>query len=1025
MSNPPSKTPNSNTPSIPDAPVTPVGQTHSASAALQVDDHQESSVISVRQIYVTHFEMKTDEGHSYLEAGAYKIIKADNEPLAQFLADAEIARGTGPQKRDVSVSYYFGSTPTSDWRPMQFITQGMLDAFEKASQEFYKKALTDNNLPQFQKLVRMGFRLPDPDLDPESYWLVGDRFNPKLVVLWGCEKLDGNKRPMPSLPLVKNSELFPNNPVTVVDKLRARLMSWEQTVQENLALIVEKQDPIGRFIARPVQDAKKEQIIGLRPLLAPDTTYPINKFRPLKKLPMREISAFERAAEAFYGKAHEDTASREEYPDVSAYERELRRNFRLPNVDKVSSKGRIAEGMEGLSNLLEEKKPKKNQKDKQQGGKKPDIHTAYWVYGRRFSLRLMVAFEGTEPNKECLCLVKDEDLNLPPGAKNASGMDTGELGLAQAPQTVADKLHKREQTILATALRIAAVFGLIGVLAFIFFQYSNVQLKPVSAQISNDPQIDAENMRNILAVTFNTVVNFGSIHSPGKSSKELPDNFALEAGDDDDNTVDTSKIRIIAIKPNKQNGRQLLISLSDAVPDNAKLKLVANGLRPVLGQPMNKNSVLTVDTRDTRPPALVNAESAIDSTCKLLIKFDEKLDPELAAEQFSIRGASAVAIESVALDDANNVVILTATSPFVISNRYTLSVHNVKDTSQKGNAVKEQEKLFVFGDHPPMIVKNGVVGGKKGQRSQHSIYVQFTKELDESSANNPANYDLGANLIVGSVALSSNKTAVEITLTNSWMSQKPRYTLRFHDVKDPTGNIGDGKADFAYQGEMDIVSPTLKGNPEALSRNQIRLIFSKPVIGVAPADTNMFALAQALEGSGGKPIGHPSRIDQPRPDTILLTFASSLNRQSYYTLSWANIKDDVGNPTPSNVSEKFPGSHLIKKPKIYIQERRGSVLHLTAVAYDNGFDRESFSERKFTVIVTDLNTRESRKYVVKQFIEDFANKRGEENGKEDRYDSQFALTLDGALPERVNIHVEWASTVENNSYNLTTDFSPN
>src|SRR5882762_10410946 len=294
------------------------------------DEVAVSPVIAVnRQIFISHLEIKTPDGQSYHEGGARKLVKAESEPLSQFLADAEITRAGGPQRRDVTLNYFFGAIPKGQWRQMRFVTPGMLEAFEKAAQEFYRRAHADQNLAQFQRQARMGFRLPDPDLEPESYWLVGDRFDPKLVILWGCEKLDVNKRPIPSLPLVKDAELFPGNPTTVVDKLRARLLGWEGILQENLDLITEKRELLGRFIARPVYDPQHEQIVALRPILAPDTAYPISKFRPLKKIPTAEIAAFDKAAESYYSKAHEDSESREAYPDATPYERELRRNFRL------------------------------------------------------------------------------------------------------------------------------------------------------------------------------------------------------------------------------------------------------------------------------------------------------------------------------------------------------------------------------------------------------------------------------------------------------------------------------------------------------------------------------------------------------------------------------------------------------------------------------------------------------------------------------------------------------------------------
>ena len=233
---------------------------------------------------------------------------------------------------------------------MQYVTQcNPLDYFEKAALEFYRKAHADQELAQFQRQVRTGFRLPDPDLDPDSYWLVGDRFNPHLIILWGCEKLDENKKPQASLPLVKDAEFFPNNPETVVDKLRQRLLSWEGIVQENLDLIVLKKEVLGRFLGAALSTTNRTNRSLACAVVAPDAIVPINRFRPLKKLPTAEIKEFEKAANAFYGKAHDDEDSVKDNPDVTPYERELRRGFRLPDVDSAAPGRQSAARRDGRS----------------------------------------------------------------------------------------------------------------------------------------------------------------------------------------------------------------------------------------------------------------------------------------------------------------------------------------------------------------------------------------------------------------------------------------------------------------------------------------------------------------------------------------------------------------------------------------------------------------------------------------------------------------------------------------------------
>lgn len=61
---------------------------------------------------------------------------------------------------------------------------------EKAVARLKEKA-ADENADQTTRSIIEAFRLPDPSKDTELYRVYGSRFNPKLLVLWGCEKEPG------------------------------------------------------------------------------------------------------------------------------------------------------------------------------------------------------------------------------------------------------------------------------------------------------------------------------------------------------------------------------------------------------------------------------------------------------------------------------------------------------------------------------------------------------------------------------------------------------------------------------------------------------------------------------------------------------------------------------------------------------------------------------------------------------------------------------------------------------------------
>jgi hypothetical protein len=888
------------------------------SSAPSPDDVAVSPVIAVnRQIFVSHLEIKTPDGQSYLEGGARKLVKADSEPLSQFLADAEITRAGGPQRRDVTLNYFFGTISKGQWRQMKFVTPGMLDAFEKAAQEFYRRAHANQNLAQFQRQARMGFRLPDPDLEPESYWLVGDRFNPKLVVLWGCEKLDVNKRPIPSLPLVKDKELFPSNPTTVVDKLRSRLLSWEGILQENLELIAEKREPVGRFIARPVYDAQ-HQVVALRPILAPDTAYPISKFRPLKKIPTAEIAAFDKAARAYYAKAHEDADTREAYPDGTPYEREIRRNFRLPDVDIAAGHAnKVVPGMEGLDELMNVQKKQSN--GKPSANKKSDApRISYWVYGKRLSKRLMVCVEGNEPIEQCLYLRRDEALDIPPGSKGKIRFpQAGGLGLEEKPETVVEKLWLRELTWIARSIRAAAVLAVVGVLVFIFLQFIYVRLSPSGRAVVADAKLDPDNLRNIIAVKFNAAINPDSIPAiPEKSTAHQP--YLLQG-------PELGALQVKSVKLDPENPKQLLFYVNKAVPDGPEKsedKILLNGLRPKFGRVLKPNTPVEVETRDTRPPAFAKAGSWEDSEYALELDFDEALDKVNAESigNYGLTGPGVGALRSAQLQKDRKTVVLKADKAFEPGANYTLALKNIRDASNQKNPMPDTTTNFVYVQIPLALKAISAAD------QQNRIKLQFNRSLDRQSFKTAFNIDKG--LKVGGVTPLDDKS-IELVLINSFMQTNVDYTVQIAKVKDlgkPPGELTTN-AVVSFTGTPDTTPPVVVD--VSVGGNFLQLTFNKDLNEDNARRESNYALFDRPRDQWEK---RPQRFNPTLSESriVRLNFPSALPNGTM-RVEYSGVTDLAGNTT-NDVREFSTGMSYqimsLKRPEFSNQARTGILLVL-------------------------------------------------------------------------------------------------
>jgi len=895
------------------------GVTLANSSASSNGEVADSPIIAIhRDIFVTHLEIKTPDGQSYLEGGARKLVKAESEPLSQFLADAEITRGGGPQRREVTLNYFFGAIPKTQWRPMKFVTPGMLETFEKAAQEFYRRAHANQNLAQFQRQARMGFRLPDPDLEPESYWLVGDRFDPKLVVLWGCEKLDVNKRPIPSLPLVKDAELFPGNPTTVVDKLRARLLSWEGILQENLDLIAEKKEPLGRFIARPVYDPQHEQIVALRPVLAPDSAYPISKFRPLKKIPTAEIAAFNKAAESYYGKAHEDSDAREAYPDATPYEREIRRNFRLPDVDILGGgAAKLIPGMEGLDELMNGQKGQSN--GKPLAKKKADApRISYWVYGKRLSKRLMVCVEGNEPREQCLYLRRDEALDIPPGSKGKLRFpQPGGLGLEGRPETVVEKLWLRELTWIARSIRAAAVLAVLGILAFIFLEFIYVRLSPTGKAAVADAKLDPGNLRNIIVVKFNAALNPDSIPAvPEKATAHPP--YLLQG-------PELGALQVKSVKLDPENPKQLLFYVNRSVPDGPEKtedKILLNGLRPKFGRVLRPNTPVEVETRDTRPPAFAKAGSWEDSEYALELDFDEALDRVNAESigNYTLTGPGVGALRSAQLQKDRKTVVLKADKAFEPGANYTLALKNIRDGSNQKNAMADTTTNFTYVQIPLALKAISAAD------QQNRIKLQFNRTLDRESFKTAFKIDKG--LKVGGVTPLDDKS-IELVLTNSFMQTNVDYTVQIAKMKDlgkPPGELTTN-AVVSFTGTPDMTPPVVID--VSLGNNFLQLTFNKDLNEENARRESNYALFDRPRDQWEKrPLRFNPTLSENR--IVRLNFPSALPNGTL-RVEYGGVTDLAGNTT-NDFREFSTGMSYqitsLKRPEFSNQARTGILLVL-------------------------------------------------------------------------------------------------
>ncbi len=363
---------------------------------------QPSRPPSQRDLKSPYYLLRTPDGiGSFFTAENLPIVTSPNEPLARFLAPARIVEN-GTLR---SIRYDIAPPVLETARPMEFLPQSEIDGFAAAARMFYAKAHgAAPRIVAHEKHLRANFRLPDPDLEPDAYWVFGPAHDRKLLIAWGAELKAGT-----SIPLAPEAELKIPAGRTLLDKLQRRVMTWEARQREALHFAALGAEPIARFLARPAVDQLGTPV-GASSL---GRTIEARKMRPLRRICTSECSAFERAAHAFYDRASA--------PESTPYEKEIRRAFRLPDPDTASG--------------------------------------AYFVVAKK----LLIVLEGKEARETTLPLVDHPGVTAAPAAAVAAEAGVGPVVVGarrnSAGATVAEKLRARS----ISSARVAALAAAAGI----------------------------------------------------------------------------------------------------------------------------------------------------------------------------------------------------------------------------------------------------------------------------------------------------------------------------------------------------------------------------------------------------------------------------------------------------------------------------------------------------------------------------------------------------------------------------------
>ncbi len=811
-----------------------------------------NNYIVKRLLSSPYFTFRTPNAvNDYFSSENYPVIM-DDELLSRFLPPAYLNKEVKPRQ----LEYDYTGIPVETLRPLDFLPQSEVDAFINAAKKFYEKAYPETqNIVAHEKDLRKHFKLPDPDKEPDAYWVYGADHEMKLLILWGVEHQKNS-----SLSLVEEDKLniLPGN--TIADKLRNRTMTWEVRQREMLKILFSSNEPLRRFMVRPVYNESGDKLVALQ---HDNEQIPINKLKTLSSIGKSELNTFRKAAHDFYSKAYPD------YKTSTDYEKELRRGFMLPDPDKPTHNPKL-------------------------------IPSYYWTKGNG---KIYILATGKEDRASCLYLTKEDKLQIPPKVdeKKQVNAEADLLEFKQKekddtqPQTVYDKLQKRVSTWQKYAL-IGGV-PVIGILAFLIFHLIVDQTPPKIIKENLEVVSDHE-----LILEFDEPVDINSIQHD--TSTEVIDSIRFE----------NDEVSVKEVKYDSGNNSRLLI-LTTPMIDGEHYTLT---VRKLTDQSENKNLIEPTSIRfqymDRVAPEVKSISAGKRGLDFITVFFNESLDSESVYKAiFELYSKSAspenkIKIISSVFDETDSekrTVIIQAGQPFKHDEMYSLRMERITDLSISRNPIISNENnpyIFTYIDRLPPLVS-----GVKANADELKINVEFDEKIEKSSAVQKQNYTVKTpdgtviQLQDKAIFLGDDGKSVVIGIQPVRL-YKDNYTLLIENVKDASGISINQKEPFVFKfisNNNDLLPRIIDLNKNDSKLNQIELVFNKIFNQAKITDPFNYSISNARADIIDKILP-----DKDNYNKVIVKLKEPLDRAGKYKIAVENIDDLFGNRVKS-MSKSF------------------------------------------------------------------------------------------------------------------------
>ncbi|MFA5256901.1 MAG: Ig-like domain-containing protein [Opitutales bacterium] len=769
-----------------------------------------------------------DRNGSYFQKENYRVLMSRREKIAAFLAPASMGEGGADARgRAVQEVTYDLAEFGQNIEQMESLPAAVVEAFADAARAFCEgnERSVDHELK-----LRRGFRLPDPELDPQAYYVYGPTEDRRLVILWGTEiKQDS------SLPLCRDSDYVG---LTIVDKLRARVMGPASMRAQALKLLDRSTHPLARFIAGEVRGGDGK----LRELVSTGKRIPLSKAKRMKYLPKAEIAAFEAAARQYYEEAHPDAEG------LSAYEKELRASMRLP-----------------------------------------DLHRSPLAY-YRCGGKLLVACSPKDDYDSCLCLTSDSVLGLPVEGEDSAGRRI-------VPPTVLGQLEER-----ATPVKLYASVGVVSALLLVGLVTVGIAMldhKPPELQGSplTTEQISATTHRDTpgrIRLVWSEDIDPKSVE-PSALPGALKTFYLI---DEDGRPIDIAKVQLnknvidLYLPEERQmlDGRRYKLEISNIADTSMNHNVIKSGTR------------VEVEYNDTVAPVVSTISAEGSDSRKLRLEFNEPLEKFGAenAGNYQVEDFSVIKAEYQA--DTNSVILTcekrnpnVVDKGFADGGMYRITVANgITDASVKRNRPDASvTKSFKYVDTvPPRLVDAKAT-------SQTEINAVFSEPVKVAGVSTSAFRILQGEdvLEVDSAELLADNLTVKLGCAPLFNGKE--YILEARGISDAKDNAIPEEMpstdSFRFDGREDksppeIVSADFIKDDAAGSKTNIRVVFNESIDKACAVPANF----EVVSFTGSVPVADVQASGLKNNEFVIVLGIPAGNGDNLFIRA-SNIADRLGN----------------------------------------------------------------------------------------------------------------------------------